>query len=224
MLDKNIPATWKKHLGPKVTPTFDRLKAYLAKELADGKTIFPPSDQIFQALQLTDIEQVKVVILGQDPYHGPGQAHGLSFSVPEGERLPPSLRNIYKELSDDTGTPLAKSGNLSYWAKQGVLLLNAVLTVESGLAGSHASIGWEDITDSIIEAVSERCNGVVFILWGNYALKKKGLIDTKKHHIITSVHPSPLSASRGFFGSKPFSKANAYLTAQGKKTIDWQLS
>jgi uracil-DNA glycosylase len=224
VLDKNIPATWKKHLGPKVTPTFDRLKAYLAKELADGKTIFPPSDQIFQALQLTDIEQVKVVILGQDPYHGPGQAHGLSFSVPEGERLPPSLRNIYKELSDDTGTPLAKSGNLSYWAKQGVLLLNAVLTVESGLAGSHASIGWEDITDSIIEAVSERCNGVVFILWGNYALKKKGLIDTKKHHIITSVHPSPLSASRGFFGSKPFSKANAYLTAQGKKTIDWQLS
>ena len=224
MLNQQIPTTWKKYLTPTVGPTIDRLQTYLAKELAAGKTIFPPKEQIFQALQFTDIEQVKIVILGQDPYHGPGQAHGLSFSVPEGERLPPSLRNIYKELAADTGTPAATSGNLSRWAKQGVLLLNAVLTVESGLAGSHAGKGWEDITDSIIKAVSDRCSGVVFILWGNYAIKKKDIIDAKKHHIITSVHPSPLSASRGFFGSKPFSKANDYLKAQGKTPIDWQLN
>lgn len=224
MNDQDIPPTWKKHLEPKVTQTFNRLKTYLEQEYAAGKTIFPPGDLIFQALQFTDIDQVKVVILGQDPYHGPGQAHGLSFSVPAGERLPPSLRNIYKELATDTGTPIAKSGNLASWATQGVLLLNAVLTVESGLAGSHAGKGWEDITDCIIKAVSDRCNGIVFILWGNYALKKKSLIDTKKHHIITSVHPSPLSASRGFFGSKPFSKTNAYLKSQGKTPIDWQLT
>ena len=224
MLEKNIPATWKKQLGTGIDPSFNRLQTYIAKEVAAGKTIFPPEGQIFQALQFTSIEQVKVVILGQDPYHGPGQAHGLSFSVPEGERLPPSLRNIYKELAADLGTPVATSGNLSRWAKQGVLLLNAVLTVESGLAGSHAGKGWEDITDSIIKAVSKRCDGVVFILWGNYALKKKELIDTNKHQIITSVHPSPLSASRGFFGSKPFSKANAYLCAHGKTPIEWRLS
>ena len=224
MLEKNIPASWKKHLGAGIDPTLNRLQTYIAKEISAGKTIFPPEGQIFQALQFTSIEQVKVVILGQDPYHGPGQAHGLSFSVPEGERLPPSLRNIYKELAADLGTPVASSGNLSRWAKQGVLLLNAVLTVESGLAGSHAGKGWEDITDSIIKAVSDRCDDVVFILWGNYALKKKELIDIKKHHIITSVHPSPLSASRGLFGSKPFSKANAYLSAHGKAPIDWRLS
>ena len=224
MFDQQIPTTWKKHLSGKTTATFDRLKTFLEAELSAGKTIFPPREQIFQALQFTDIEQVKIVILGQDPYHGPGQAHGLSFSVPEGQRLPPSLRNIYKELAADTGKEIPKSGNLCQWAKQGVLLLNAVLTVESGLAGSHAGKGWEDITDSIIKAVSDKCESVVFILWGNYALKKKELIDTSKHYIITSVHPSPLSASRGFFGSRPFSKANGYLTACGKTPIDWQLS
>jgi uracil-DNA glycosylase len=223
MFDQQIPATWKKHLSGIKAATFSHLKTFLETELAAGKTIFPPKEQIFQALQFTDIEQVKVVILGQDPYHGPGQAHGLSFSVPEGERLPPSLRNIYKELAADTGKAIPKSGNLSQWAKQGVLLLNAVLTVESGLAGSHAGKGWEDITDSIIKAVSDSCESVVFILWGNYALKKKELIDTSKHQIITSVHPSPLSASRGFFGSKPFSKTNSYLAARGKQPIDWQL-
>jgi len=224
MLKKHIPYSWKNQLDNSIKPHLEKIEAFLACEIAAGKTIFPPLDQIFQALKFTDLEKVKVVILGQDPYHGPGQAHGLSFSVPEGERIPPSLRNIFKELATDLGVPVAVSGNLSSWAKQGVLLLNAVLTVETGLAGSHAGKGWEKITDIFITAVNEHCDGVVFVLWGNYALKKKDLIDSKKHNVISSVHPSPLSASRGFFGSRPFSNINSYLTAQGKLPIDWHLA
>jgi uracil-DNA glycosylase len=223
MLDSEIPVAWKKKLGKELDQTLKKLQDFLKNEYSSGKTIFPPPNETFRALKLTALEQVKVVILGQDPYHGPGQAHGLSFSVPEGERFPPSLRNIYKELASDIGVPVPSSGNLSSWANQGVLLLNAVLTVESGLAGSHAGKGWEEFTDAIIKVVSENREGVVFILWGNYALKKKLLINTEKHHVITSVHPSPLSASRGFFGSRPFSKANAYLEKIGQTPIDWRV-
>ena len=223
MLEKNIPASWKKHLGAGIDPTFNRLQTYIAKEISAGKTIFPPEGQIFQALQFTSIEQVKVVILGQDPYHGPGQAHGLSFSVPEGERLPPSLRNIYKELAADLGTPVASSGNLSRWAKQGVLLLNAVLTVESGLAGSHAGKGWETFTDKVVEKLNHKKEGMVFILWGAYAQKKGSIVDSSRHLVLSSAHPSPLSASRGFFGSRPFSAANRWLKSRGMDSIDWSL-
>jgi uracil-DNA glycosylase len=223
MLDSEIPVAWKKKLGKGLDQTLKELQTFLKSELSSGKTIFPPPNETFRALKLTALDQVKVVILGQDPYHGPGQAHGLSFSVPEGARFPPSLRNIYKELASDIGVPVPSSGNLSSWANQGVLLLNAVLTVESGLAGSHAGKGWEEFTDAIIKVVNENREGVVFILWGNYALKKKLLINTEKHHVITSVHPSPLSASRGFFGSRPFSKANAYLEKIGQTPIDWRV-
>jgi len=217
----NIPQNWKYHLDPALDIILTRLQRFIEQEIASGKIIYPPSGQVFQALQVIDFEKVNVVILGQDPYHGPGQAHGLSFSVPDGQRLPPSLRNIFKELTADTGIEAGSNGNLMKWAKQGVLLLNAVLTVESGRAGSHAGKGWEEITDNIIRVLSNKLDGVVFILWGNYANKKKELIDSKKHNIITSTHPSPLSASRGFFGSKPFSKTNYYLSQKGKPTIDW---
>lgn len=197
------------------------IEQFLGQEKKLGKTIFPEEKNIFRALNLTPIEAVKVVILGQDPYHGELQAHGLSFSVPSGIKLPPSLRNIYKELEADLGMEVRTDGDLSRWAGQGVLLLNSVLTVESGAAGSHAGKGWEQITDALIKTVSDHKTGVVFILWGNYALKKRGLIDESKHHVISSVHPSPLSASRGFFGSRPFSKANDYLSSTGQSAIKW---
>lgn len=202
---------------------FQQLEAFLESEYRAGKTIFPPKSEIFTAFDLTPFEKVKVVILGQDPYHGAGQAHGLAFSVKEGTKLPPSLRNIFKELSTDLGIPVSAEGNLSRWAQQGVLLLNTVLTVEEGRAGSHQKKGWEIFTNTIIERLSESHEGMVFVLWGAPAISKKALIDQSKHFIVESVHPSPLSAYRGFFGSRPFSQTNRLLKEAGKKEIDWNL-
>lgn len=198
---------------------FSSLKETLSSRYQSGN-VFPPREEIYTAFDLTPFENVKVVILGQDPYHGEGQAHGLAFSVNDGIKLPPSLRNIYKELEADLGIK-RHSGSLKDWAREGVLLLNTVLTVDESQANSHRGLGWEVFTDSVIEAVSDNLEGVVFILWGKPAQRKIKLIDTTKHHIIQSVHPSPLSAYRGFFGSKPFSQTNDYLVSQGLKPIDW---
>ncbi|MFD2598468.1 uracil-DNA glycosylase [Sphingobacterium corticis] len=187
-------------------------------------TVFPPEEFVFNAFRLTPLPNVKVVILGQDPYHNVGQAHGLSFSVPSGIALPPSLKNIYSELvTDIPGFTYPTSGDLTKWAEQGVLLLNATLTVRAHEAASHQKRGWEQFTDSIIQSISAERKGVVFILWGSYAIKKSALIDQNKHLVLTSVHPSPLSVYRGFFGSKPFSKTNDYLRQQGETPIDWQV-
>lgn len=199
------------------------LKTFLKKESAQGKTIYPKGNEIFQALNLTPLSEVKVVILGQDPYHGPGQAHGLCFSVREGVRPPPSLQNIFKELASDMHLPVSKRGDLTSWAKQGVLLLNTVLTVEDGKAASHRNKGWERFTDQIIKKLSERDDPVVFILWGSFAHGKIPMIRVPPHAILKSVHPSPLSAHGGFFGSKPFSKTNELLRSWGKKEIDWRV-
>lgn len=205
-------------------PYMSALQAFLSDEQAQGKTIYPPADQIFTAFHLTPLKNVKVVILGQDPYHGPGQAHGLSFSVPSSiKKLPPSLKNIFKELNSDLGLPVAATGDLTPWAKQGVLLLNAMLTVEQKNAGSHQKQGWESFTDKVIELISERCENVVFVLWGAYAQKKGSLIDSRKHLVLKGIHPSPLSAHRGFFGSKPFSYINQYLRDNKKKEINWSI-
>jgi len=201
---------------------FKFLSAFLTEE-AKGCDVYPPAPLIFNAFDSTPFDDVKVVILGQDPYHGPDQAHGLCFSVPTGVKQPPSLVNIFKEIHADLGFPRPSHGNLSVWAKQGVLLLNATLTVRAHTAGSHQKKGWETFTDAAIKAVSENLSGVVFLLWGNYAQAKSALIDTSKHHILKSVHPSPLSASRGFFGCKHFSKTNELLVGAGKIPIDWNL-
>ena len=201
---------------------FKQLQLFIDQEEKAGKTIFPASEKRFNAFLLTELKDIKVVILGQDPYHGEGQAHGLSFSVQEGTKLPPSLRNIYKELADDLDwktTP--DNGDLTHWAKQGVLLLNTVLTVEKSAAGSHAKKGWEQFTDNVIEHINQETDGVVFLLWGSYAIKKSKMIDSPKHHILTAVHPSPLSAYRGFFGCKHFSKTNQLLIEQENKAINW---
>ena len=187
------------------------------------KTIFPPKDYIFNALKLTPYRNVKVVIVGQDPYHGVGEAHGLSFSVQKGIKIPPSLKNIYKELQDDLGIPPFEEGDLSAWARQGVLLLNAVLTVEKDKPASHRKLGWERLTDYIIKTLNNKEEPVVFILWGNFAKEKKGFITNPKHLVITSAHPSPFSASYGFFGSKPFSKTNDFLIKNGLEPINWDL-
>ena len=187
------------------------------------KTIFPPKDYIFNALKLTPYKNVKVVIVGQDPYHGVGEAHGLSFSVQKGIKIPPSLKNIYKELQDDLGIPPFEEGDLSAWARQGVLLLNAVLTVEKDKPASHRKLGWERLTDYIIKTLNNKEEPVVFILWGNFAKEKKGFITNPKHLVITSAHPSPFSASYGFFGSKPFSKTNDFLIKNGLEPINWDL-
>ena len=187
------------------------------------KTCYPPKSRILRALSLTDYDNVKVVILGQDPYHGEGEANGLAFAVSNGIKLPPSLINIYKELYNDLGIPPANVGNLECWAKEGVLLLNAVLTVEKDKAASHKDIGWEKFTDAIIKKINEKDTPVVFILWGNFARSKKNLITNPKHYIIESPHPSPLSASRGFFGSKPFSKTNNFLRKSNIKEIDFRV-
>ncbi|MEF2247934.1 uracil-DNA glycosylase [Paenibacillus sp. IITD108] len=189
----------------------------------EEKIIYPKKDHLFYALNLTAFAETKVVILGQDPYHGPGQAYGLSFSVMEGVKHPPSLRNIFKELASDIGCETPQNGCLDAWAKQGVLLLNTVLTVEDGQAGSHQGIGWEQFTNRIIELLNDREEPVVFVLWGKHAQEKKKMINANKHCIIESVHPSPLSAHRGFFGSKPFSKANQFLRQHGQTEIDWRL-
>ncbi len=201
---------------------YQTLRNFLTNEYKT-KTIYPDKYDIFNALHFTSYKDIKVVILGQDPYHGPGQAHGLSFSVNPGIKIPPSLLNIYKELNSDLGCYIPNNGYLKKWADQGVLLLNTSLTVRAGEANSHKSIGWEIFTDRIISLVNEKEDPVVFLLWGNNAIKKKNLITNKKHLILTSVHPSPLSASRGFFGSKPFSKINNFLISVNKKPIDWQI-
>lgn len=204
-------------------PSMQRLSTFLADERATAK-VFPAESLVYNAFKLTPFRDVKVVILGQDPFHNDGQAHGLSFSVPEGISLPPSLRNIYTELETDIpGFVRPAAGDLSYWAEQGVLLLNAMLTVRAHEAGSHQQKGWEQFTDQVIAALSKESTGIVFILWGSYAQKKSALIDAKKHLILKAVHPSPLSAYRGFFGCKHFSMTNAYLEAQGKAPIDWQI-
>lgn len=219
-----LESSWKEKLQSEfATERMQNLKAFLTAEYKAGKTIYPKGDEYFAALNLTPFEKVKVVIVGQDPYHGPGQAHGLCFSVREGVRFPPSLQNIFKELKDDVGVPIPKNGSLIRWAEQGVLLLNAVLTVEEGKAAAHQGRGWEEFTDRIIHLLNERKENIVFILWGSYAQKKAAFVDRKKHFVIESVHPSPLSAHRGFFGTKPFSKTNAYLRSKGIAEIDWNL-
>ena len=191
------------------------------KEQYQVKTVFPPASKIFAAFDSCPVDNVKVVIIGQDPYHGEGQANGLCFSVNPGIQLPPSLINIYKEIKSDIGSLAQTDGNLENWAKQGVLLLNATLTVEAHCAGSHQRKGWETFTDAVIDKIANTCSGVVFMLWGNYAIKKGELIDRSRHLVLTSAHPSPLSASRGFFGNHHFSRANDYLIAHGKEPIVW---
>lgn len=207
-----------------LSQTMDDLRDFLREQYALQKTIYPPKNLIFNALNTTALSKIKVVILGQDPYHGAGQAMGLSFSVPKVIPKPPSLQNILKELATDLNIPISPHGDLSYWARQGVLLLNSVLTVEKGLAGSHQNQGWELFTDKIIDVINEKTDNSVFILWGSHAKRKGRYIDTNRHLILTANHPSPLSANRGgFFGSRPFSQANAYLAKHGKTPIDWQL-
>jgi uracil-DNA glycosylase len=214
--------SWKNRLNGEFTqPYMQQLKAFLQQRKEANARVYPRGSLIFNALNTTPFDKVKVVILGQDPYHGPGQAHGLSFSVPEGVQHPPSLQNIFKELQNDLGKPVPRHGLLQHWAEQGVLLLNSVLTVEEGQAAAHAGKGWELFTDKIIHLLNDEREHIVFILWGSYAQKKGQFIDRKKHLVIESVHPSPLSAHRGFFGSKPFSQANAYLSQHGITPINW---
>jgi uracil-DNA glycosylase len=221
-----VPDSWRLALEPVLAlPESRRLGGWLRAEEQRGRTIYPPRGLRLRAIELTPLEEVKVVILGQDPYHGPGQAHGLCFSVPDGVPMPPSLVNIYKELESDLGVARRTSGNLERWARQGVLLLNNSLTVEAGRAGSHAGKGWDAITDAAVAAVAERETPSVFILWGSHARKKAlnvpQLRGNGTHLVLTSAHPSPLSAHAGFFGSRPFSKANAFLEANGRGAIDW---
>jgi uracil-DNA glycosylase len=226
MVHEQIPEKWRAALTLALnSPEAGRLGSWLQTEETAGKLVYPPRGMRLRALELTQLDQVKVVILGQDPYHGPGQAHGLSFSVPEGVKVPPSLVNIYQELASDLGTQRPGHGNLEHWARQGVLLLNNTLTVEAGQAGSHARRGWEAITDAAVAAVAAQQEPSVFILWGSHAQSKAAripeLADASRHLVLKSVHPSPLSAYRGFFGSKPFSQANAFLVANGRSAISW---
>ncbi|MBQ9469968.1 MAG: uracil-DNA glycosylase [Bacteroidales bacterium] len=221
-MDPKIDPQWKSVLINEFQHEyFAQLKAFLLNEKR-RYTVYPPGNQIFEAFNSTPFEQVKVVILGQDPYHGPGQAHGLCFSVQHGVPIPPSLRNIYKELQADLGISPPPHGHLARWAEQGALLLNATLTVRAGCAGSHQNQGWERFTDAAIAALSAHRQHLVFMLWGSYAQSKTALIDARRHLVLSSPHPSPLSASRGFFGCKHFSQANAYLQQHGIAPIDWQ--
>lgn len=216
--------SWQSSLGPELEkPYMKSLKQFLLDERARGKKIFPRASQFFTALQHTSLDQVKVVIVGQDPYHGLNQAHGLSFSVPEGVPHPPSLQNIFKELNADLQIPIPISGSLVSWANQGVLLLNSVLSVEEGRPASHQGKGWELFTDAVIRCIDKDLTNKVFLLWGSYAQKKASFVDRKKHFVLTAVHPSPLSAYRGFFGSRPFSKINEYLVKTNQSPIDWRL-
>lgn len=222
-MEVRIEQSWKNALaGEFGKPYFESLVRFLRSEKAAGQTIYPPGSQIFRAFDLTPVENLKVVILGQDPYHGPGQAHGLSFSVSAGVPAPPSLKNIFKEIESDLGVKMSGYPDLEKWARQGVLLLNAVLTVRAGMPASHSKIGWEEFTDAVIRYISDNCEGVVFLLWGNFARSKSALIDRSRHHVLEAAHPSPL-ARGAFFGSRHFSQTNALLSAQGKTPIDWVL-
>lgn len=219
-----LEASWRGRVGAHLQgEAMQALSAFLRAEKAAGKTIYPPGRQMFAALDAVPFQAVKAVILGQDPYHGPGQAHGLSFSVPPGVAIPPSLLNIFKELQRDLGLALPRHGCLQHWAGQGVLLLNAVLSVEAGRAGSHAGRGWEGFTDAVIEALSREREGLVFLLWGSYAQKKGELIDRHRHCVLKAPHPSPLSAHRGFLGCGHFGKTNRWLQGRGLAPIDWAL-
>lgn len=219
-----LAESWKVPLADEfAAPYMADLKAFLLAERAAGKRIFPPARQWFHALDATPLESVKVVILGQDPYHGEGQAHGLCFSVPHGVRPPPSLANIYKELEADLGLPRAGHGNLESWAAQGVLLVNSVLTVEMGKAASHQGRGWERFTDAVIALVNARADPAVFMLWGAHAQRKAAFVDAARHLVLKAAHPSPLSAHNGFFGCRHFSAANDFLVAQGRAPVDWVL-
>lgn len=222
--DMKIHQSWKTRLADDfASPRMETLRSFLKAEQSAGKRIFPRGSEWFRALDLTPLDQVRVVILGQDPYHGEGQAHGLCFSVQPGVRPPPSLVNIYKELESDLGLPRPKHGFLEHWAKQGVLLLNSVLTVEMGQAASHKRKGWEQFTDEVIRAVNDQPQPAVFLLWGAYAQKKAAFVDGTRHLVLKAAHPSPLSAHNGFFGCRHFSKANAFLTANGEAPINWAL-
>lgn len=229
---ETIPASWRSVLEPVLaTPEARRLGGWLKAEEAAGKLVYPPRGTRLAALALTPLDQVRCVILGQDPYHGAGQAHGLAFSVQDGVRPPPSLVNIFKELESDLGLPRPQTGDLSRWAEQGVLLLNNTLTVEAGQAGSHAGRGWDAVTDACVAAVAAQAEPTVFILWGSHARKKasrvpalaRALQHASQHLVLTSAHPSPLSAHNGFFGSSPFSQTNAFLESHGRGAIDWRL-
>ena len=218
-MDVKIEQSWKNALAAEFgKPYFEQLVRFLHAEKAAGKVIYPPGGLIFRAFELTPVEAVKVVILGQDPYHNPGEAMGLSFGV----RMPPSLRNIYREIETDLGIRMSGRPNLEGWARQGVLLLNSFLTVEAGRAASHRDIGWQPFTDAVIRYLSDHCDGIVFLLWGNFAKAKASLIDTSRHHVLTAAHPSPL-AGGAFFGCRHFSRTNAILVSEGKTPINWQL-
>ena len=224
MAEIQLPKGWLTQIGGEFEqPYMVNLRRFLVDEKANGKTIFPPASQWFEAFNSTDFDDVKVVVLGQDPYHGPNQAHGLCFSVLPGVRVPPSLVNIYKELATDVGLERPENGTLKHWAEQGVLLLNATLTVEAHQAGSHQNKGWEQFTDRVISALNDSRESLVFLLWGSYAQKKGAFIDQEKHFVLKAPHPSPLSAHRGFFGCRHFSQTNAYLVKKGKTAIDWQV-
>lgn len=224
-MDVQIEQSWKEALAEEFKkPYFSEIAGFLKKEKQEGKTVYPAGQLIFNAFNTTPFDEVKVVILGQDPYHNPGQAHGLAFSVPENVAPPPSLINIFKEIQEDLGLQMVRTGTLVKWAKQGVLLLNAALTVEAHMPMSHSKIGWHHFTDDVIRIISERKDHVVFMLWGGFAKGKAPLIDKNKHLVLTAAHPSPLSAHNGFFGCQHFSKANKWLQEHGLKPIDWSLS
>ena len=220
-MNVQIEDSWQKKLKPEFEKDYFKSLTATVRQKYLKEPTYPPPQLVFNAFALCPFDQVKVVILGQDPYHGPKQAMGLSFSVPDGVRTPPSLMNMYKEIRDDIGIPIPESGNLERWAKQGVLLLNATLTVRAGEAGSHQGLGWEQFTDAVIEKISEEKENVVFLLWGSYARSKKPLIDSSKHLVLEAPHPSPLSAHRGFFGCKHFSQANFFLESHGQISIKW---
>lgn len=222
-MEVKIEQSWKQALQEEFDkPYFAGLVRFLHEEKAQGKVVFPPGGKIFRAFELTPLDRVKVVILGQDPYHGDGQAMGLSFSVPDGVPAPPSLKNIFREIETDLGIQMSGSPNLEPWARQGVLLLNAILTVRRAEAASHSGIGWQEFTDAVIRTISEKREGVVFLLWGNYARSKRDLIDHSRHYVLEAAHPSPL-ARGAFFGCRHFSRTNALLTERGETPIQWQL-
>ncbi len=223
-MNVQIEESWKKILHQEFPKSyFENIVAFLKTEKAQGKIIYPPGSLIFNAFEKTPFKKLKVLLLGQDPYHGKGQAMGLSFSVPKGVRPPPSLINIFKELHDDVGVPISITGDLTSWAEQGVMLLNAALTVRAGEPNSHAKIGWHEFTDAVIKKVSDEKEGIVFLLWGSFAHQKQELIDQTKHHVLKAAHPSPYSADKGFFGCRHFSKTNKFLTDQKQDPINWAL-